>query len=988
VAAMAGCTPAKDPGKGPIDPEEALTTFELEPGYKIELIASEPLISDPVDMEIDEYGRLYVVELHGYPLNKNGTSKIKLLSDTDGDGKMDMSTVFAENLKLPFGIMRWKKGVLVADAPDILYLEDSTGDGKADVRKIMLTGFALSNAQMNVSNPLYGLDNWIYLTSESGSTYQIYKKEFGDLGSDIYFPDEPEGSRLPLKGIGRTVRFRPDQKKLELTSGRTQYGHAFDEWGRHILGNNSNHIYHEVIAQQYLQRNPALLVSSASQTLTDHGVEVFPITLNPERQLLTAVGIFTSACGNVAYTGGDFSESFNAGVYFVCEPVSNIIHADLLKNDGASFKAVRAGQTNKEFLASTDAWFRPVNMYVGPDGALYVTDYYRQIIEHPEWMSEEAVKSGELYNGSDRGRIYRISRTDAKPVTWTKDLKLGKATDQALVDELSNPNSWWRINAQRLLVDRASEQIATTLGKQATDATSPYGRLHSLWTLEGLGKLTPTLIEHALKDPEAGIRENAIRLAELHFKEVPELVEALLPLQADSDPRVRYQLLCTLGFLETPGSAEARRNILFRDIDDNWIQIAALSASSSQTHSILRDVLENFQPDRPAYPSLVLRLAEMVGASGKLVNIRQLIHQAAKGNNGWQAPVLDGLAQGLKRNRFESSPFSPELSILVSLCFEHPSASMRNASLQLLTVLGIENKSVVKKAFDKAVFIATDEKLSDEKRVEAIKFLSLDDLAPRVELLKSLIVPQEQPSVQREALKVLGQLPDLTITYYVLEKWPALTPEIREAAINTFMSSPDRIEALLNAIDSGMIQKSSLAFYQSGRLMTQPDEKLRSRARVMFAQNSDATINKVYQGALQLKGEATSGKTIYQQNCAICHQVRGGIGVSFGPDLGTVHNWQPEGIMANILAPDLSIATGYELRELELNNGETVQGIVSSETPGAITLKNTGTMERTVNRQDILSLKTLDISVMPAGWEKKISHQQMADLLAFLRQNN
>ena len=985
---MAGCTPAKDPGKGPIDPEEALTTFELEPGYKIELIASEPLISDPVDMEIDEYGRLYVVELHGYPLNKNGTSKIKLLSDTDGDGKMDMSTVFAENLKLPFGIMRWKKGVLVADAPDILYLEDSTGDGKADVRKIMLTGFALSNAQMNVSNPLYGLDNWIYLTSESGSTYQIYKKEFGDLGSDIYFPDEPEGSRLPLKGIGRTVRFRPDQKKLELTSGRTQYGHAFDEWGRHILGNNSNHIYHEVIAQQYLQRNPALLVSSASQTLTDHGVEVFPITLNPERQLLTAVGIFTSACGNVAYTGGDFSESFNAGVYFVCEPVSNIIHADLLKNDGASFKAVRAGQTNKEFLASTDAWFRPVNMYVGPDGALYVTDYYRQIIEHPEWMSEEAVKSGELYNGSDRGRIYRISRTDAKPVTWTKDLKLGKATDQALVDELSNPNSWWRINAQRLLVDRASEQIATTLGKQATDATSPYGRLHSLWTLEGLGKLTPTLIEHALKDPEAGIRENAIRLAELHFKEVPELVEALLPLQADSDPRVRYQLLCTLGFLETPGSAEARRNILFRDIDDNWIQIAALSASSSQTHSILRDVLENFQPDRPAYPSLVLRLAEMVGASGKLVNIRQLIHQAAKGNNGWQAPVLDGLAQGLKRNRFESSPFSPELSILVSLCFEHPSASMRNASLQLLTVLGIENKSVVKKAFDKAVFIATDEKLSDEKRVEAIKFLSLDDLAPRVELLKSLIVPQEQPSVQREALKVLGQLPDLTITYYVLEKWPALTPEIREAAINTFMSSPDRIEALLNAIDSGMIQKSSLAFYQSGRLMTQPDEKLRSRARVMFAQNSDATINKVYQGALQLKGEATSGKTIYQQNCAICHQVRGGIGVSFGPDLGTVHNWQPEGIMANILAPDLSIATGYELRELELNNGETVQGIVSSETPGAITLKNTGTMERTVNRQDILSLKTLDISVMPAGWEKKISHQQMADLLAFLRQNN
>jgi putative heme-binding domain-containing protein len=154
----------------------------------------------------------------------------------------------------------------------------------------------------------------------------------------------------------------------------------------------------------------------------------------------------------------------------------------------------------------------------------------------------------------------------------------------------------------------------------------------------------------------------------------------------------------------------------------------------------------------------------------------------------------------------------------------------------------------------------------------------------------------------------------------------------------------------------------------------------------MFAQNCDASVSKNI-GALQLK-EAVNGKTIYQQNCAICHQVRGGIGVSFGPDLGTVHNWQPEGIMANILVPDLSIAAGYELRELELNNGETVQGIVSNETPGAITLKNTGTLERTINRQDIRSLKTLNISVMPAGWEKKISHQQMADLLAFLRQNN
>lgn len=992
VSVLTSCTRSVNSGKGPLEPDAALSAFEIEPGYKIELVASEPLVSDPVDMEIDEYGRLYVVELNGYPLDLSGKGKVILLADTNGDGRMDKSTVFAENLKMPFGIMRWKKGVLVADAPEIIYLEDSTRDGKADIRKVMLTGFALSNAQMNVSNPLYGLDNWIYVTSESGSTYQIYKKEFGDLGSDIFFSDQPASPRLPLKGSGRTVRFRPDQKELALTSGKTQFGHAFDDWGHHILGNNSNHIYHEVIAEPYLQRNPGLLVSDATQTLTDHGTDVFPITQNPERQLLTNVGTFTSACGNIAYTGGAFSDLFNSDVCFVCEPVSNIVHADHLKNNGASFKALRVGRPNKEFLASRDAWFRPVNLYVGPDGALYLVDYYRQIIEHPEWMSEEAVKSGELYNGSDRGRIYRITRTDAKPAVWVNGLQLGDASDEALVGELSNQNSWWRLNAQRLLVDRASMQVVPMLIESAKNASSPMGRLHSLWTLEGMGKLTPELIEQALRDPAAGIRENAIKLAELHLSVAPQLAKALLHLQTDTDAKVRFQLLCTLGFLDTPASLEARNKLLFRDLDDGWVQIAALSASSSQTFPLLKAVLQNFEDGRPAYASLAQRLSSMIGASGEVEDIRSIIQQAAltpsKVNSGWQAPLMEGLAQGLERKKVPHSSFRNELPVLIKIFFNSPSPPVRNASLQLLTAIGIEDKSRVMNDFVKAVRIAKDNSLPDERRVEAIRFLALDDLPPHATWLKELIVPQEHPMVQREALKTLSLIPDHTVTNYVLEQWSDLTPEIREEAINTFIFAPDRIIMLLEAIDAGKIQKASVNFHQRGRMMTQSDEKLRTRARAMFAQNEEEKVNKEYQQALQLKGEAIKGKAIYERNCAICHRVRGAMGVSFGPDLGTVHNWQPEGIMANILAPNLSIAAGYELWEVALNNGESVQGIISSETSGAITLKNAGVADMTINRRDIKSLKTLNISVMPAGWEKSISQQQMADLIAFLRQNN
>jgi putative membrane-bound dehydrogenase-like protein len=385
---------------------DPLSTFELEPGFTIELLAGEPLVGDPVDMEIDEFGRLYVVEMPGYPLDKSGSGKINILSDTDGDGFMDSSTVFAEGLILPNSIMRWKKGVIVADAPHVLYFEDTDGDGSADVRDTLLTGFALSNPQHNLNNPLLGIDNWIYLAHEGAVGTEKYKNEFGDPGTEIYFPDHPQSPRLETNAGERSVRFRPDQHEVEMTSSHSQFGHTFDAWGHHLQVENWNHIYQEVIGETYLKRNRDLLVSDATQPLPDHGqsAEVFPITQNPQHQLLTDVGFMTSACGLTAYLGGAFPDPYNE-VVFVAEPVSNLVHVDQLKDKGASFTASRL-QPYKEFLASTDARFRPVNMYIGPDGALYVVDYYRLIIEHPEWMSEEVVNSGKLYDDSNKGRIH------------------------------------------------------------------------------------------------------------------------------------------------------------------------------------------------------------------------------------------------------------------------------------------------------------------------------------------------------------------------------------------------------------------------------------------------------------------------------------------------------------------------------------------------------------------------------------------------------
>jgi len=975
-------------GTGAVKPEDALATFEMEPGFKIELLAAEPLVSDPVDMEIDEYGRLYVVEMHGYPLDKGGSGKIKLISDTDGDGKLDKSTDFADGLVLPNGIMRWKKGILVTDAPNVLYFEDKDGDGKSDICDTILTGFSLSNPHINVNNPLYGLDNYIHLAHRGAITTRNYEDIFGDKGTEIYFPDQPNNPRLPKNGDNRSIRFRPDNHLLESTSGSAQFGHTFDAWGHHLFGDNQNHAFAEVIAAPYINRNPELPVPGAIEGISDHGAaaEIYQITTNPERQMFSGVGTMTSASGIVAYLGGIFPPPFDKNTTFICESVSNLVHADKLHDSGATYVSSRVGRPRKEFLASKDAWFRPVNLYIGPDGALYVIDYYRQIIEHPEWMSDEAVKAGGLYNGKDMGRIYRVTPDNAKAADWIKGLKLGDASSKELVSYLESNNAWWRSNAQRLLMDRADKSIIPDLIALAKTATLPEGRLHALWTLEGLNGLKEEILNEAFKDPVAGVRENAIKLAEMHLKSSPNLATDLLSLENDADAKVRFQLLCTLGSVNTPQAEVVRNKLLFQDINDKWVQIAALSASSSHSGTLLALVLKNYKADVTAYGSLVQRLTAMVGAGSDKTAMHRLIAQATTFENylPWQGPILEGLAQGLRNNK-SKSVIANEQGVLIKTFFNHQAEEVRRGALHILKVTGIANKQLAKAAIEKAATIAEDKSMPNDKRADAVNFLALGDPLPNAELLKRLIIPQELPIVQLAALQTLSLVPDLTVNNYILQQWQAMTPGIRDAALSTFMTNAARMNLLLDAVQSNKIPAASLGWSRTSSLMGQDNDTIRTRARALLVNKDQEKTNKEFEKALTLKGAGDKGKLVFQQNCGLCHQVRGEIGLKFGPDLGTVQNWLAKDIMASILAPNASIAVGFDLWDVKLKTGESLQGIISSETSAAITLHLSSAQEKIINRQEIESLAVMNNSAMPV-LTSQIDHQQMADLLAFLRQ--
>jgi putative membrane-bound dehydrogenase-like protein len=995
VVLMAGC---KSHPSSPFSEsaENALSTFKLPPGFKIELVAADPLISDPVDMTIDEKGRMYVVEMHGYPLDLSNAGKIIMLRDTNGDGKMDTRTVFADSLVLPTGVMRWKKGIIVTDPPNVYYLEDTNDDGKADIKKVMLTGFALTNPQYLVNRPIYGLDNWIYLAHEGIEESATYK-EFEDPGKDIFYPDAPNGSRLPVNASGRIVRFQPDIHALEETSSSTQFGQTFDDWGHHFLVYNANHIYQEVIANRYLKRNPDQLVGDATESLSDHGdaCDVYPITKNPEHQLLTDVGVITSACGITAYQGGAFPDSFNHNLTFVCEPVSNIVHADRLKDHGATFIASRVFE-HQEFLASTDAWFRPVNMYIGPDGALYVVDYYREIIEHPEWMSKSEIESGKLYNGRDKGRIYRISATDAAPASWTSHLNLGDSSDIQLVGKLSSSNIWWRRNAQRLLIDRSHDMIVPVLIQMAQNKQSSLGRLHALWTLEGMNKLTPDLIEKALQDPEPGVRENAIKLAELHLSTWRDLVPKLIALKVDDNAKVRYQLLCTLGFVNTHEAGKAIQELLFIDINDKGVQIAALSASS-QSSDMLDGVLKKYDPAVPAYASLVSRLGSMIGANKDARTIHTFLKRAieptADTSNTWKASLLEGIAEGLKNRKPVPEGFGSERKLLIDVCLHHPDVNIRRSARSMLETIGISNSSLDLVVMQEAQKIAANQNISSEKRAEAVNLMALQNPRRHVAFLESLITPDGPTDIQLAAIRALNKIPDTTVSVFLLKNWPSLSPGIRNAALNTFISEPfsvPRISLLLQSISKGTITKAELGWPVTVILMRDIPDSLKEYARTLLTVKKEDRnpVIKDYEAALGMKGNASKGQMVYAANCLVCHQVRGKMGVDFGPDLGTVQSWMPENILINILDPNLSISHGYELWNLVLNDGTMLQGIVLSETSNAIVVNKEGGVKITIARKDIRSLRTLDMSAMPNDFEKRISKQQMADLIEFIKQGD
>lgn len=640
---------------GPLSPEESMKTFRFAEGFKAEIFATEPLVVDPVTMQFDEEGNAYVVSmLDAYkPDSVKGKDKIIMLKDLDNDGRADSAIVFADSLKEVTSVLPWKGGLLVAAAPNIMYFKDTDGDGRADQKEILFSGFFTGNEEAQITNLSYGIDNWIYANNT------------GQKG-EVSFTRKPNEPKLNIQGSD--FRFRLDRNQFEATTGPGQFGLALDDWGHRFFTNNTIHIRQVITPKRYLDRNPYLPsgLKNAIYNISDHDPLMYQISETPYwRQVRTdrrnkdyqenkldrveyARDHFTGASGGTFYGGDAYPQEYYGNI-FTTDVAGNLIHRDILSDsDDMPYYIAKRGEAekDKEFMASTDSWFRPANFSVGPDGYLYIIDMYRQHIETPLSIPEDLQADMDFNAGNNMGRIYRIVPENSIREKKDKpDLK--NASADQLISVLSHHNQWWRITAQRLLLERQDKTVVPNLKKLFSESSDARTRLHALYVLEGLDALDANIVKAAMKDPVAGVRENAVILAEQFPSCLPD-VEQLLN---DASIRVAYQATLSLGSFKDRSVVSSLAKIMLQSGRNKWFRAAILSSDAGSSVELLDELTKKgFANDAEDWKLDICReLAETIGARNNIPQVMSLMDRASKTSvSEIQAAIVKGLSAGLQ----------------------------------------------------------------------------------------------------------------------------------------------------------------------------------------------------------------------------------------------------------------------------------------------------------------------------------------------------
>jgi putative membrane-bound dehydrogenase-like protein len=954
----------------PVEPPAAAATIAVHKDFRVELVAAEPLIRDPMAMEFDENGIAYVLEIPAY--NEYGKPKphtlgsIARLEDANGDGRFDRRTAFARDLKYPTGLFCYDGGLFVGDSPNLLYLKDTDADGIADKREVLYTGFGAAQAgESQINSFRWGLDNRIHIST-------------GLDGGDIRPADKPDA---PARNVrSRRILLEPRSRTFELTSGGGQHGMSFDDWGRTFVCDNSNPIQMIVYDDRYIERNPLMSAPSSVASLgPGEGYTKLARISPPDAWRVIrselkqtgaefnepfeegrASGVITSATGITVYRGDAWPEEFCGNAFFG-EVANNVVHRALIKTEGLDTTSHQA-DADAEFAASTDTWFRPAQFAHGPDGNLYVIDMYRELIEGIQWVPAEVLAKMDPTAGSDRGRIYRIVPDGFKQPA---PIRMGQFSTTELVQQLTSRNGWHRDTAARLICERQDKQAIEPLRELLTKSNFPQARMHALYALDGLDAIESDDVLRGLADSHPRVREHALRLAEQFAESSAAVRQALIGMTDDPDVAVRLQLAYSLGSLPTAERILPLVKLVEGDGDHPAFGFAIQSSLASGAADVVADVLSKSELlDFSSVQEFASTLANQIGRSKDESEIRAVVAAIDK---------LDGDAK-------RTEPLAKNLVVALLADGSGTSADELSAKSQGRV------KKILATLLTDARTTALNQDEKPESRLQAITILGCRSFAAERPAFDELLTPQQPQPIQEAVVKILGRFTDSGVVEMLLTKWPSLTPGLRSSVAEVLLSRPAWAESLLTAVEKKEVSAGDFDPARVALLKSHPSPGIRKHAAAVFAGSTVARRGEVvtnYQASLKLPGDAEQGCAVFKKTCSACHVLEGQ-GTQVGADLRSIRDQGREAVMLNILDPNREINPKFLAYSVTTTEGRTITGMIAEETPNNLTIRQADGTAVPIPRTEIDEIESTGMSYMPEGLESQVDHQAMADLLAYL----
>jgi len=947
---------------GPRGAIESLDYIHVPPGFQVNLAACEPQVLDPVAMDWDASLRMWVVEMADYPLGMDGRGapggRIRRLEDKDRDGFYESSILFDDGLNFPTGILCWRDGVLVTAAPTLWFLRDEDGDGRVDSREALLEGFNEGNQQLRLNHLRIGLDGWVYCANGG------------------HHPNHGLGTKVISKRNGKTYeigsrdfRFKPDTGEVETESGPSQYGRNRDAWGHWFGTQNANPLWHYVLPIRYLERNPHVATNTTIKHLVGPGSPpVYPASSLEKRfHSFEQSGHFTSACSGMIY-GDDLLFGKEKKVHaFTCEPFHNLVQHNVLTEDGVSFRASRPiGEGKLDFFASEDRWCRPVMVRTGPDGALWIADMVRYMIEHPEWLPAEGRSELEPHYrlGDNAGRIYRV--TPASGAVGPEPLD--PSNGPSLVSQLQSSNDWVRTTAHAWLLWNHDTALFPELELLARLGTTPESRYHAICILDSFERLTDKLLierlrGEAMQSPR--VLEGLLRIAEK--RQTSEVVLAASEASGNTDSKVCLQLAFSCGEWENPMAAIALTKLAERFYQDPYFRSAIMSSALVHAKGFAKGISTSQPEVVAAFRVPLLRQSLAVNDHDTIaILVASAIEQA---KNGRGMDQLDLTLLELQRLGVD----------LRNLAAQNPGGEIA--------------RSVAKLDAWATQLQATAESESVEASTRIAALVPLSRMQPyrsdAVQRLSHWMDGHASFEQQRLAMSALAQSGHEKVPEIFAKSVSSIHKELLRPMMDAWLTREAWVADLLDRFEASEISPVVLDATQQARLLDYPIQELANRYRALPWNRDIAAREEVYQGytqVLELSGDPIAGRAVYSRACASCHRRGEQVeGPDVGPNLASVVGHSKEKLLRNILIPSADVQPGYYAYSCLLESGEVVSGVLVSETSTSVAIKQTNAEVRGIPRSEIDLLRNTNRSLMPDGLEASIDHQQMADLIAYLQ---